>query len=185
MATFYSQQIPKRLRHRGLYEGKEQSVSGTIRVIPGQSLATTDLIQMLILGENVRPESILVGVKKVNGTPVLTNPSFSVGVTPLVLNPTSVTRPDGTVYPPLVASTTVLGTSTALGADNLARFAEPAPPTANTEWGPYIVTLTPSGAGAFSVAGGDIDLFVEIVCRGELTEANPIYSEFNSGKFKN
>ena len=185
MATFYSQQIPKRLRHRGLYEGKEQSVSGTIRLVAGQAVATTDLIQMLILGENIRPESILVGVKKVSGTPTLNNPSFSVGVTPLVLNPTSVTRPDGTVYPPLVASTTVLGVSTALGADNLARFNEPAPPTANTEWGPYIVTLTPSGAGAFSVAGGDIDLFVEIVCRGELTEANPIYSEFNSGKFKN
>ena len=185
MATFYSQQISKRLRHRGLYEGKAQSVSGTIRVTPAQAIATTDLIQMLILGENVRPESILVGVKKVSGTPVLTNPSFSVGVTPLVLNPTSVTRPDGTVYPPLVASTTVLGASTALGADNLARFNEQAPPTANTEWGPYIVTLSPSGAGAFSVAGGDIDLFVEIVCRGELTEANPIYSEFNSGKFKN
>ena len=183
MATLYSQQIPKRLRHRGLYEGKEQSVSGTIRVVAGQSIATTDLLQMLILGENVRPESVLVGVKKVSGTPVLTNPSFSVGVTPLLT--ASVTRPDGTVYPPLTASTTVLGTSTALGADNLARFNEPAPPTANTEWGPYIVTLTPSGAGAFSVAGGDIDLFVEIVCRGELTEAAPVYSEFNSQKYKN
>ena len=183
MATLYSQQIPKRLRHRGLYGGKEQSVSGTIRVVAGQSIATSDLLQMLILGENVRPEAILVGVKKVSGTPVLTNPSFSVGVTPLLT--ASVTRPDGTVYPPLTASATVLGASTALGADNLARFNEPAPPTANTEWGPYIVTLTPSGAGAFSVAGGDIDLFVEIVCRGELTEADPIYSEFNSGKFKN
>ena len=185
MATFYSQQIPKRLRHRGLYEGKEQSVSGTIRLVAGQAIATTDLLQMLILGENVRPESVLVGVKKVNGTPTLNNPSFSVGVTPLVLNPTSVTRPDGTVYPPLVASTTVLGASTALGADNLARFAEPAPPTANTEWGPYIVTLTPSGGGAFSASGGDIDLFVEVVLRGELTEAIPVYSEFNSTKYKN
>ena len=183
MATLYSQQIPKRLRHRGLYEGKEQSVSGTIRVVAGQSIATTDLLQMLILGENVRPEAILVGVKKVSGTPVLTNPSFSVGVTPLLA--TNVTRADGTVYPPLSTSATVLGVSTALGADNLARFDEPAPPTSASEWGPYIVTLTPSGAGAFSVAGGDIDLFVEIVCRGELTEATPVYSEFNSQKYKN
>lgn len=185
MATFYSQQIPKRLRHRGLYEGKEQSVSGTLRLLAGGALQTTDLLQMLILGENVRPESILVGVKKVNGTPVLTNPSFSVGVTPLVLNPTSVTRPDGTVYPPLAASATILGASTALGADNLARFGEPGIPSATlADWGPYIVTLTPSGAGAFSVAGGDIDIFVEIVTRGELTEAAPVYSEFNSTKYK-
>lgn len=183
MATFYADQIPKRLRHRGVYEGREQSVSGSLRVSPGQSLATADLLQMLKLGENQRPVRLLISVTKLNGTPVLTNPSFSIGVTPDTA--ANVTRPDGTVYPPLVASTTVLGASTALGTDLTTQVIDVPPPTANTDWGPFIVTLTPSGAGAFSVSGGEIDIKLTAVILGERTEALPIYSEFNSAKYKN
>lgn len=183
MATFYADQISKRLRHRGVYEGREQSVSGSYRLAVGASLATTDLLHMLRLGENVRPIRLLVAIKKINGTPVLTNGSFSIGVAPDTA--ANVTRPDGSVYPPLVASTTVLGASTALGADLTTQVIDVPPPTANTEWGPYVVTLTPSGAGALSTAGGDVDIVLTAIFMGERTEAAPVYSEFSNPKFKN
>lgn len=182
MAIFNADQIPKRLRHRGVYEGREQSVSGSLRVSPGQSIATTDLIQFLRLGENVRPIRLLLSVKKLNGTPVLTNPTFSLGVTPDTAS--NVTRPDGTVYPPLTAATAVFQAGTALGADLTTQVIDVPPPTAASEWGPYIATATPT-AGAFSVSGGEIDLELTAIYLGERTEALPVYSEFNSGKYKN
>lgn len=182
MAIFNADQIAKRLRHRGVYEGREQSVSGSLRVSPGQSILTTDLIQFLRLGENVRPVRLLLSVKKLNGTPVLVNPTFSLGVTPDTA--ANVTRPDGTVYPPLVAATAVFQAGTALGADLTTQVIDVPPPTANTEWGPYIATATPT-AGTFSVTGGEIDLELTAIYLGERTEALAVYSEFNSGKYKN
>jgi hypothetical protein len=52
-------------------------------------------------------------------------------------------------------------------------------------WAPFYITLTPSGAGAFSVAGGDVDVILEAVFLGEQQANQLVYTEFNSTKYKN
>ena len=183
MATFDSFLVTKNIRHRGLYAGKEQTVSGSRRLAAGGSIATTDLLRMVPLGEDQRPLRITAMIKAVSGTPVLTNPSFSFGISPI--SASNVTRPDGTVYTPVVASATRLGASTAMGTDEMLTITEIDSVTDASNWGPFYVTMTPSGAGAFSVAGGDVDIILEVVYLGELQEATPLYTEFNSTKYKN
>lgn len=183
MAVLNSDLVAKKLRHRGVYSGKEQSVSGCYRVAAGGSIALADRIRMVPLGENQRPIRITILAKTISGTPTLTNPSFSVGVDPELA--TSVTRPDGTTYAPLTQSATRLAASTAMGTDEMVTFTEIDSPADTGNWGPFYVTISPSGVGAFSVASGDIDLICEVVYLGEQTTATPIYSEFNANKYKN
>lgn len=184
MANIDSDLIPKKLTHRGLYSGKEQSLSGRVRFAAGASAALADTLRMVPLGEGVRPMRITVIAKSVSGTPVLTNPSFSVGIAPQ--SATNHTRPDGTVYTPVTASATRLGASTALTTDEMAQFTEiDTVADFGTKWAPFYVTLTPSGAGAFSVAGGVCDIICEVVFLGEQQDADPIYTSFNSTKYKN
>lgn len=183
MANFDSDLINRNLRHRGLHAGKEQSVSGRLRVKAGGSIATTDLIRMVPLGEAQRPIRMVAWVKTVSGTPVLTNPSFSFGISPI--SASSVTRPDGTAYAPVTASATRLGASTALTTDEMAQITEIDSVADAANWGPFYVTMTPSGAGAFSVAGGDVDIILEVVIQGELQVADPVYTRFNNPKYKN
>lgn len=183
MANFDSDLLVKNIRHRGLYSGKEQTVSAKRRLAAGGSIATSDLLRMVPLGESCRPIRITAMIKAVSGTPVLTNPSFSIGITPIAA--TNTTRPDGTVYTPVATSATRLGASTALGTDEMATFTEVDSVTDTTNWAPFYVTMTPSGAGAFSVAGGDIDIVLEVVYLGEQTTAPLVYDTFNNGKYKN
>jgi len=183
MANFDSDLVVKGVRHRGLANGKEQSVSARVRVAAGGSIATSDLIRMVPAGENVRPIRITVLIKEVSGTPVLTNPSFSVGISPV--SASNLTRPDGTVFTPVTESDTRLGASTALTTDEMATFTEVDTVADVQNWAPYYVTLTPSGAGAFSVADGDVDIILEAVFLGEQQTAPLIYTEFNSTKYKN
>lgn len=181
MAIVLSDLIAKRLRHRGVYSGKEQNVSARFRVPAAGAYGTGDILHMVPLGENVRPIRITLLSKPVSGTPVLTNPTFSVGVTPA--QATDLTRPDGTVYPPLTANATVFSASATMATDGMTTILELAPPSALADYGPYIVTLTPTAA--FSVAGGDIDIILEVTYLGEQQEAAAVYSEFNSQKYKN
>lgn len=178
MATFDSVLVKKGLNHRGLYGGKAQSVTGVLRVTNGSSIALADLIRMVPLGENVRPNRITLMATPVAGTPVLTNATFSVGVTPRYATTTQ--RPDGTQYPPLTASATALVNSMAIDADNMKQDIEIKRPVADSvsRYGQYFVTLTPAGAGAFSVAGGDIDLSLTVNFGGEQKADGFVYESY-------
>ena len=181
MATFDSDLVAKKLRHRGEYSGKEQSVSARYRVAAGGALSTADVLRMVPLGENVRPIRITILSKPVSGTPVLTNPTFSIGVIPILSG--NLTRPDGEVFAPLATNATVFAASVTMATDGMTQTIELPPPSANVNYGPYYVTLTPTAA--FSVAGGAIDIILEVVFLGEQQEADAVYSVFNAQKYKN
>lgn len=183
MANFDSDLINRNLRRRGTTSGKEYTVSGRRRVAAGGSIATTDLLRMVPLGESQRPIRLVAWIKAVTGTPVLTNASFSFGIAPV--SASNLTRPDGTVFTPVTASATRLGASTALSTDEMVQLTEIDSVTDTENWAPFYVTMTPSGAGAFSVTGGDIDIILEVVAQGEIQTAAPVYSTFLNTKYKN
>lgn len=181
MATFNSDLVAKKLRHRGEYSGKEQTVSARYRVADAGALGTGDVILMVPVGENVRPIRMTILSKPVSGTPVLTNPTFSIGVIPILAG--NLTRADGEVFAPLATNATVFSASVTLATDGMTTVTELPPPSANVNYGPYYVTLTPTAA--FSVAGGAIDIILEVVFLGEQQEADAVYSTFNATKYKN
>lgn len=183
MANFDTLQVQKLVRARGVYSGREQSVTGTLVVRAGTSVALTDLIRAVPVGENGRPIRVIVASTPISGTPVLTNPTFNVGVAPLG---GTYTRLDGTTYPPLAASAAILSPALVLAGDNMKQDIEVARPVADSisNYGPFYVTLTPAGAGAFSVAGGDIELSVTVVLVGEENN-NSIYTTYVNQKVSN
>lgn len=172
----------KGIRHRGLYEGREQSVTGRFRLKAGDALATTDVINAIPLGENVQPSRFELTMTKLNGTPVLTNGEFNVGVAPMMTE--AAERADGRVYPALSADDDLFG---ALDLDGVSKDAlnVTVDPSSATKWGPFYVTLTPTEA--ISVAGGDVDIQLTVYFLGEKEEADPVYTEWqvNGGKYKN
>ena len=180
MATLNSDLVVKKIRHRGLYSGKEQSVTGSIKLSAGTSVATTDLLQMVPLGENVRPIRILLQVTPLSGTPVLTNAVFDVGVKSI--STTALTRPDDTSYPALITDADQLAANVTL-ANNTKTTIEIPRPVADSvaNYGPYYVTLTPD-TSAFSVAGGDILVSAEVVFLGEIKPDAMVYTSWNSQK---
>jgi hypothetical protein len=187
MATIDSVAVLKKNRHRGVTEGQAQSISGRVRIGTGAtsaaaSVATSDLLRMIPLGENVRPLRVIVHALPIAGTPVLTNPTFSVGVVPITTASglTTLTRPDGTQFPALTTSATALVSSVVLDSDNMNQSIEIKRPVADSvsNYGPYYVTLTPAGAGAFSVAGGDIDLYVTVEFIGERKDGGLVYTTY-------
>ncbi len=180
MANFDSSLVKKNIRHRGLYGGKEQEVTGIIRVAAGGAIGTSDLIRMAKLGENVRPIRLALTATPVSGNPVLTAATFSAGVAPILT--ANFKRPDGTEYPPLSASATALASSLAIPAGLLIASVAVTRPVANSvsNYGPYFATLTPTGS--FSVAGGDIDLALTITFVGEQVTNGFVYEEYMSSK---
>lgn len=184
MATRDSDLVVKKIKHRGLYVGKTQPVSGSIKLVAGSSVALADLLRMVPVGENVRPFRLTLQSTPLSGTPVLTNPTFTAGVAPY--SASTLTRPDGTTYPPLTADVDQLATAIVIDADNMKSVVEVARPVADSvsKYGPYYVTLTPSGAGAFSVASGDILLTLTVEFLGESKPDNLVYSEWMNLKVK-
>lgn len=184
MATFDSDLIVKKLKHRGLYSGKEQTVTGSLVLAAGASVALADLIRMVPVGENVRPIRLILKSTPLSGTPVLTNATFTVGVAPY--SATTYTRADGTTYAPLSADVDQLATAVAINADNMASVIEVARPVADSvsKYGPYYVTLTPSGAGAFSVASGSVLLQLTVEFEGEVKDNALVYSSWINQKVK-
>lgn len=184
MATLNSRLVLKKNRHRGLYSGKEQSVTGSIIVSDGDSIATTDLIRLVPLGENVRPHRILLMSTPVAGTPVLTNPTFNIGVAALMTG--NFARPNGDEFTPPTTSASVLSAGLVIPANDEIIDIDIPRPVADSvsKYGPYVVTATPAGAGAFSVAGGDIELSLTVVYNGEVNLAS-VYDEFMNTKVKN
>lgn len=180
MATLNSDLVVKKIRHRGLYSGKEQSVTGSIKIAAGGSVATTDLLQMVPLGENVRPDKIVLQVTPLSGTPVLTNPVFDVGVK--AISATAFTRPDGTSYAVPATDADQLAANVTLANFTKTTIEIPRPVADSvSKYAPFYVTLTPD-TSAFSVAGGDILLSCEVVFKGEVRPDAMVYTEFNSSK---
>jgi hypothetical protein len=178
MATFDSALVGKKVNHRGLSGGKPQAVTGVLRVTAGSSIATTDLIRMIPVGENVRPVRLILVSTPVSGTPVLTNPTFSVGV--VAKNATATVRPDGSTYPLITTSATALAASMVIDTDNMNSVVEVKRPVADSvsKYAQYFITLTPAGAGAFSVASGDIDLSLTAEFLGEQLANGFVYQTY-------
>lgn len=183
MATSRSNLDYKGIRHRGVYGGKEQELTGIIKLRAGGSIATTDLLQMIPLGENVRPIRVTIMATPTAGTPVLTGGAFNVGVIPYDDVPFK--RPDGTEFPAIPTDPDALGTVTLPTGQPLLASVATNRPVANSvpNYAPYRVTLTPSAA--FSVAGGDIDLSLTVVFIGEQIAEPYVYLDFLNQKVKN
>lgn len=179
MATLKSIEVSKKLRNRGSHAGRVETVSGVIRVAAGDSIATTDLIEMLDMGENTRPIAVTLAAMPVSGTPALTNPTFNVGVKDIA---GTFTRPDGTTYAAVTTDADVLSAALALTTDNVATDTDLDRPMATAKYAPYYITLTPAGAGAFSVAGGDIDLVLTVSFAGEVKGDALVYDEYIATK---
>lgn len=184
MATLSSDLVNKKIRHRGLYVGKEQPLSASFYIADGDSIATTDLMRAVPLGENVRPIRITILATPLSGTPVMTNPTFDVGVEPIMT--TNFKRPDGTEFAPLTADTDILSPDAVIAANSKTDIEIPRPVADSVSgYGPFYVTLTPSGAGAFSVAGGDLQLQVEVTFLGEQNPQATVYDAFANTKYEN
>lgn len=185
MANFDTNLYRKMNRQRGVYGGKEQSVTGVLRVADGGSIATTDLIRAIPMGENTRPIRVTVSAVPVAGTPVLTNATFNVGVAPL--SSVTMKRPNGDEFPPLTEDPDALAAAVALGDDEVITVTEVTRPVADSvpNYGPYVVTATPAGAGAFSVAGGDVELHITVVFLGEQVADGFVYTTFVDQKVAN
>lgn len=186
MATYKSDLDVKAIRHRGLYEGKTQSVSGRFRFNAGQQVTTADLLRAVPLGENVRPTKITLTLKKVSGTPAMTGGAFNVGVAPLTPG-VNAKRADGVEFPPLTASAALYGAADFdAGAVTKVELVAAQLPSANTKWGPFLITLTPTETSAIS--GGSFDINVTVEFQGEKEEAEAVYTTglaVNGGKYQN
>lgn len=185
MAIYRTDLTVKGIRHRSTHEGIVDSVTGRIRLKPGMSLTTSDVINAVPLGENVRPLRMILSYKEVSGTPVLTGGDFDIGVAPMTPG-VNQKRPDGTEFPPLTAAATRYSSSADLGAASQVNVAVTAAPSDNTKWGAFFVTLTPGEAT--SVAGGEIDINLTVEFAAEKEEAEAVYSDglaVNGGKYQN
>ena len=183
MANRDSNLYKKGFAHRGVYGGKEQTVTGVIRVKAGESIATSDLLRMVPLGENVRPVQLTLTAVPVAGNPVLTAFTFKAGVVPMSATPFK--RPDGTEFPVLAADDDALVASLAIPAGGLITSTAVTRPVAASvpNYAPFIATLVPTATA--SVAGGDVDLSLTVVFIGEQKADGLIYDKFMDSKVKN
>lgn len=185
MAIFQTMHVKKKLRVRGRSANSLDQVTGVLRVKAGASIALADTIEALLLGEGVRPVRLILTATPVSGTPVLTNATFNVGVKGVTAS--AYTRPDGTSFAVPATDADQLAAAVAVNADNMATIIEVSRPVADSvsRYAPYCVTLTPAAAGAFSVAGGDIDLALTVEFRGENKTDGFVYEEYVNQKVKN
>lgn len=184
MATYKSDLVVKGIRQRSTHEGVVDSVTGRFRLKPGTTLSSADLIQAVTMGENARPARLILSYKEVSGTPVLTGGELSIGVAPQTPG-VDLERADGSKFPALTPAATKFSAGADLGAAPQVNVAVTVPPSDNTKWGPYFLTLTPTENT--SVAGGEIDINLTVEFAAEKEEADPVYSEWsvNGGKYQN
>lgn len=184
MATFESKQVKKLLRARGNRSGVLSSVTGRYEIADGDSFALADKFRILLLGENTRLSRLVLRFIPTSGTPVLTNPAFDVGVE----GATSSTYTDSRQNTYAVPATDVdqFGADLTLDTDLMATDVEIARAVADSvsNYAPFYVTLTPSGVGAFSVAGGDgvLELTAEYVGHEDM---ETVYDEYVNQKVSN
>lgn len=185
MATFNSDAVVKNLTYRANSSGQEATFTGAIKCAAGSSFALADVLNFMILGENQRPVRIILEAEHLSGTPVLTNPTFNIGVAPYVT--TTFKRADETTYPPTPVDVDQLSAALVIPADKMATDTVVARPVADavSKYAPYYVTVQPAGAGAFSVAGGDILLKLTVECAGERRADSMVYTQYMNTKVKN
>lgn len=183
MAITKSPLVKKTLRQRGTLGGQEQEVTGVVRLAAGASIATTDLLQMVNLGENVRPIRLTLTATPVAGNPVLTAFTFKAGVAPDSTLPFK--RPDGTEYPAIPVDDDALVASLAIPAGKMITSVAVTRPVADNvpNYSPYFVTLVPTAAA--SVAGGDVDLALTVTWVAEQKANGFIYDQMLNGKVRN
>lgn len=189
MANFDSALLRKNVRQRGSHGGRLSSVTGIIRFgIAGTGsqatgAGTSDLLRFAYLGENIRPVRLILTATPVSGTPVLTAATFNIGIAQISAAP--FTRGDQTVYPAPTTLATALASAVAVNADNMATVVEVSRPVADSvsNYGPSILTATPTGS--FSVAGGATDLALTIEFVGEQKTNGFVYTEYVNQKVKN
>lgn len=187
MANFDTLLTRKLNRNRGVATGSERSVTGTLVVNVGDSIVTggADVIRAIPMGENSRPVRVILTATPISGTPVLVNPTFHIGVLPIVAG-ASYTDARNNVYPAITANTSIISATVVLSTDNMKQDVEVARPVADavSNYAPFFLTLTPSGAGAFSVTGGSIELSLTVVQLGdEITSS--VYTSYIEQKVKN
>lgn len=187
MATYKSLEVSKKQRNRGRARGVKNTASGTFRCgvghANGASFATTDTIQFLIMGENQRPLGVTLAAIPVSGTPALTNPTFNVGVADA--HGGTFTRPDGTTYPVVTTDADQISAALVIPSDNMVVDSQVARPMATAAFAPYYITVAPAGAGAFSVAGGQVDLVLTVEFAGEANGDALVYKTYNATKVAN
>jgi hypothetical protein len=185
MATLSTKTVLKLQRHRGLYSGKFQSVTGSYLCKAGTSIALTDVIRAVTLGNNIRPLRLTLSFVPTSGNPALTNATFNVGVEGATSS--AFLDPKGNSFAVPATNASVLSAALAIDADNMATDVEvPAPVAASvSNYAPFYVTLTPAGAGAFSVAGGDGMLNLTVEFLGLEDRAEPVYTDYVNQKVKN
>ena len=185
MATFDSLLVSKKNKQRGIYAGKEQSVTGQMVVKDGASYALADILRMIPVGENTRPVALRLYARTLRGNPTITNGTFDIGVAPM--QTTNFVRANGDVFPPLTEDTDAFGAAQALGTDEHVAILDLPAPVADSvaNYGPYYITLKPAGAGAFSVAGGDVVLRLEVVFLGEESTSDALYTQYLNDKVSN
>jgi hypothetical protein len=186
MATLKSLEVSKKQRNRGKARGVTNTASGTLRVGVAQtvtSIATTDLIQFLIMGENQRPTKATLAAIPVSGTPVLVNPTFNIGVADA--HGGTFTRPDGSTYAVVTTDADQISAALVIPSDNMVVDTQVARPMATANFAPYYVTATPAGAGAFSVTGGVIDLVLTLEFAGETNGDALVYKTYIVSKVAN
>ena len=112
----------------------------------------------------------------------MTNPTFDIGVEPILTE--NFKRPDGTEYAPLTEDDNILSPALVVAANMVTDVAVPRPVADSvSKYGPYYVTLQPAGAGAFSVAGGDLQLQLEVVFLGEQNVDPNVYTSYANTKY--
>ena len=185
MATFDTDLVAKKNRARGNHAGRLTSVTAVLPIAEDASFALTDLIRAVPLGENIRPVRVVLEVIPTSGTPVLTNATFDIGVT--TIDSAAFERPDGTSFPVVATDADILAADAAIDADLMATDIEIPRPVADSvsNYAPFYVTLTPSGVGAFSVAGGDCNLLVTVEFAGETGTHALVYDEYINDKVAN
>lgn len=185
MATLSTKTVLKLQRHRGLYSGKLQSVTGSYRCPAGTSIALTDVIRAVTLGNNIRPLRVILSFTPTSGTPVLTNATFNVGVEGATSSAFLDAKGNSFAVPATDADQ--LSAALAIDADNMATDVEVPGPVADSvaNYAPFYVTLTPAGVGAFSVAGGDGILNLTVEFLGLEDRDAPIYTDYVNQKYRN
>lgn len=171
MANIDSSLVKKNRRERGTHGGREQTVTGVFALSDGQSIATTDVLRVALLGENVRPVRIAAWVVPVDGDPTVTA-SLNIGVAPH--GEETFKRPTGEEYPQLAADPDALAAAVVVPADGSITETDLTFPAGR--YAPFILTATP--AEALTVAGGDAELHIAVTFMAEQVANGFVYEEY-------
>lgn len=173
MAVYSSRQVLKKHTNRGNYSLSNQSVGGYFNL--ASAITTGDSINMVRMGEKMRPTKITLWARNKAGALTLSNTVFSCGVAPLSATQANFTRPTGQVFTPLTAAPALFG-NLDLATDGEANITELVPPRATPDYAPYFITLTPVTSTVTPTGAHELHMEVQFV--GEEDPTDPAYTSF-------